>query len=134
MGGQREYFSRAQSVPELRRFYNTFSGTFSENLTTLDAPEPDPSGTGSVLWPKCLSTEGGTPLMLPERHGPRGTMSCHRTGRTELWDDNWSPPLRQRRRYKAGDRPFAQCALFGEMTDVFALSREGWREKPAVYN
>lgn len=132
--GQREYFSRAQSVPELRRFYTTYPGTFRENTETLDRGDTEVQGDGSLLYPKCLSTEGGTPLMLPERHGPLGSMKCHRTGRTEFWDDSWMPPLRQRSRFNVSDRPFAPCALFGEVTDVFANSREGWGEKPAIAN
>merc|ERR1719215_2278635 len=128
--GQRDYFMKAQSVPELRRFYETYQGTFGENLQTLDRGDVEVQGKGSLMFPKCLSTEGGTPLMLPERHGPLGTMKNHRTARTDFWDDNWMPPLRQRSRFNPGDRPFAQAALFGEMTDSFALSREGWGVKP----
>mmetsp|Transcript_65858 Transcript_65858/g.182511 ORF Transcript_65858/g.182511 Transcript_65858/m.182511 type:complete len:435 (+) Transcript_65858:88-1392(+) len=126
--GLRAYFSTSQSLPELQRYYDTYPEAFRAHRARLMAPpEPEPA---CAIWPKSLSTEGGTPLMLPTRHEPRGLMRDHRTGRVELWDDNWSPPRRVKSRYKPGDKPYAPRALFGELTDVFALSREGLGVKP----
>mmetsp|Transcript_43804 Transcript_43804/g.88334 ORF Transcript_43804/g.88334 Transcript_43804/m.88334 type:complete len:428 (-) Transcript_43804:129-1412(-) len=124
----REYFSTSQSVPELRSFYDTYPDAFKKHRARMDAPS-SPEAT-CALWPKSVSTEGGTPLLLPKRHEPRGLMRHHRTGEVALWDDNWSPPIRLKSRFKPGDKPYAPKALFGELTDVFALSREGIGVKP----
>jgi len=126
--GLREYFSPSQSLPELKRFYETYPGTFRAHHTRLEAP-PSPEVT-CALWPKSISTEGGTPLNLPKRHEPQGSMRDHRTSKVQLWDENWSPPIRLKARFRPGDKPYAPRALFGEVTDAFALSREGIGVKP----
>lgn len=67
----REYFSTSQSVPELRSFYDTYPDAFKKHRARMDAPS-SPEAT-CALWPKSVSTEGGTPLLLPKRHtGLRG--------------------------------------------------------------
>jgi len=126
--GKREFFSRSQSVPELKAFYETFPQTFAKQRGRMEETHPAPQRC--ALWPKSLSTEGGMPLTLPTRHEPRGTMRNHDTGSPEQWDDHWSYPVRLRSRHSPGDRPCAPRALFGELTDAFALAREGAGVRP----
>lgn len=112
--GQREYFMRAQSLPQLSRFFDEFAhtDTFQRHRRALDLPPKQPNT--AALLPRCLSSEGGTPLMLPGRHGPSGAMRDHKTGRPAIWEDIFVLPVRFRERDRLGDRPLAPRALFGQ--------------------
>jgi len=116
--GTREYFLRAQTDHELDRFYDTFNstGTFTKQKRALNNPETQ--RRYAALLPKVLSSEGGTPQTMPERHGPAGTMRHHKTGKIAIWEDNFITPERFRRRTKAADRPLAPRATFGEVRDA----------------
>eukprot|EP00928_Gymnodinium_smaydae_P073886 TRINITY_DN569_c1_g1_i1.p1 TRINITY_DN569_c1_g1~~TRINITY_DN569_c1_g1_i1.p1 ORF type:complete len:468 (+),score=88.12 TRINITY_DN569_c1_g1_i1:37-1440(+) len=109
--GRREYFLRSQSDSQLRRFYEEHKG-FEKHLRALDMPEESASGACKLV-PKILSSEGGTPLTLPGRHNPGGTMTNF-CGEVTLWEDYWVTPLRYRVRDRPGDRPIAERATFSE--------------------
>lgn len=123
--GQREYFSKAQSMPELRRFFDDFShtDTFKRQSRVLDAPLEKP--VSPSLLPRFLSSEGSTPLTLPGRHAPDGTMLHHKTGRLTIWEGNFVLPVRFRSRDRLGDRPLAPRALFGLAMDAAPSARSG---------
>lgn len=109
--GKRRYFSRPQSVPELARWCGNYIGCEKKQMQ-LSLPPP-PKGT-SALFPKILSSEGGTPLMMPERHNPGGIMRSHRTGEQAVWEEHWQVPARFKQRPRAGDRPIRSRAFFSE--------------------
>lgn len=116
--GKRDYFMRPQSLDELSIFYKQFEEGFERHKADLAKPRPTPARC--ALFPRILSTEGGTPMMLPERHNPGGTSRDHDTGLMQAWEDNWVPPLRLRHRDRAGDRPLAIRATFPELSDSLA--------------
>eukprot|EP00929_Paragymnodinium_shiwhaense_P062131 TRINITY_DN31015_c0_g1_i1.p1 TRINITY_DN31015_c0_g1~~TRINITY_DN31015_c0_g1_i1.p1 ORF type:complete len:352 (+),score=47.33 TRINITY_DN31015_c0_g1_i1:86-1057(+) len=114
--GARQYFSKAQTKEELRRFYKQHY-RFEKHAADMD--KPPEAKPGAALLPKSLSSEGGTPLSLPGRHGPAGSMTHHETGEVWGWEDNWVPALRFRNRSMAGRpntyyRPLADMSLFSE--------------------
>jgi hypothetical protein len=114
--GIREYFGRAQSMPELKRFWKAHDGkTFNKHVSALETEPPEPPRC--PIFPKCLSTEGGTPNNLPERHSPGGTMTDFNFGHRTIWEDNWSTPMRYKTRFNAVDRPLASKATFGVIND-----------------
>lgn len=109
--GKRFYFSRQQSLPELSNFYTAHTG-FGKHAHAMNSSTPAP--VRCALFPKCQSSEGGTPMTFPERHTPGGTMLDHATGRRALWEDRWATPLRFSRRGKPSDRPMSPRATFSE--------------------
>jgi len=114
--GLREYFSRQQSMPELRRFWEAHGRTFRNHLEALDKkPSTAPC---SKLFPKQLSTEGGTPMTLPQRHSPGGSMHDLLTGEVVAWHDYWTPPARYRRPFDKQHRPLLPFETFGDVKDA----------------
>jgi len=82
-------FSRPQSLPELRRFYRTYSG-FHNNLEKLESPEP--------VKPKpVLSTDSVVALSMPgsDRHVPGGKMRNLR-GEEVPWQEQTPRALKKR--------------------------------------
>lgn len=57
---------------------------------------PPASAPPCKLFPKSLSTEGGSPMTLPQRHSPGGSMRDLLSGEIVAWHDYWSPPARYR--------------------------------------
>jgi hypothetical protein len=116
---RREYFMREHSLPELRRFYKTFNG-FDRHLDKMAAPPP-PRPT-SAMWPKSLSSEGGTPLLQPGRHSPAGTMLGHPNSSTDgfvtLWEEHWQTPKRLSEHGRPYHNPLAPRATFPALTDA----------------
>ncbi|CAJ1430558.1 unnamed protein product [Effrenium voratum] len=120
--GLREYFSRQQSMPELRRFWEAHGRTFRNHLEALDKkPSTAPC---SKLFPKQLSTEGGTPMTLPQRHSPGGSMHDLLTGEVVAWHDYWTPPARYRRPFDKQHRPLLPFETFGDVKDASARASE----------
>lgn len=78
----RTYFSRAQSLPELTRYYNSHRG-FQDQKKRMKQPEPG-------RYQAVLSTDT-VPSSLAERHVPGGLMVGHRN-KVKLWDDHWQTP------------------------------------------
>mmetsp|Transcript_54714 Transcript_54714/g.127652 ORF Transcript_54714/g.127652 Transcript_54714/m.127652 type:complete len:431 (-) Transcript_54714:173-1465(-) len=114
--GMRLYFQREQSLPELRRFWEGHSGsTFRKHLDAFSSPPK--TAPASKLFPKSLSTEGGCPMMLPERHSPGGSMRDLLTGEVVAWQDYWTPPARYRRPFHKQDRPLLPFETFGDVVD-----------------
>jgi len=103
--GERTYFSRVQSAPQLARFYATHAG-FERQYEMLRSPPP--SRRLKVVSTDTLDVE----LTDPGRHLPRGTMRDHGTDEIALWEDRWQTPLRFRTRFRVTDRPIAPHALF----------------------
>eukprot|EP00933_Yihiella_yeosuensis_P083699 TRINITY_DN97950_c0_g1_i1.p1 TRINITY_DN97950_c0_g1~~TRINITY_DN97950_c0_g1_i1.p1 ORF type:complete len:477 (-),score=72.15 TRINITY_DN97950_c0_g1_i1:411-1790(-) len=114
--GTREYFFVDQTKHELIRFWEAHDGnTFRPHLEALSKPAI--KFRNSKLFPKVLSTEGGTPMTLPERHEAGGTMRSTTTDEVVQWEDNFVTPLRFRCRNSPMDRPLAQKATFGDIND-----------------
>lgn len=90
---KRSYFSRAQSLPELLRHYESHRG-FHANREKLNQQEPRRK-------PPVLSTDTGAE-MLPTRAVPGGYMRNAVTGRRQLWEDHWQAPLCMRSKYQPG--------------------------------
>lgn len=84
--GQRSYFSKTQSLPELQRFYETHRG-FNRMAERLTRPE-------AKAKPAVLSNErNGEIYMARSEPGSRdGWMRHPITGRVELWEDHWQTP------------------------------------------
>jgi len=81
--GQRNYFMRHQSFPELKRHYDTHRG-FTNHKRALATPEPPRKSP-------VLSTDNGI-QMLPSRSIPGGWMKNKATCREEMWQDYWQTP------------------------------------------
>jgi len=114
--GLREYFSRQQSMPELKRFWEAHYGsTFKRHLEAHY--NPPASAPPCKLFPKSLSTEGGSPMTLPQRHSPGGSMRDLLSGEIVAWHDYWSPPARYRRPFHLQDRPLLPFETFGDVVD-----------------
>lgn len=81
---RKQYFSRYQTEPELKLFYDMHVG-FADHAKRLSRPE-DPK-------PKIvLSTESEkTRPMLPGRHVPAGRMP-NKSGKPVAWTDAWQTP------------------------------------------
>jgi len=115
--GLREYFSRQQSMPELKRFWEAHDGsTFRKHLEAHYSPPA--SAPSCKLFPKLLSTEGGSPMMLPQRHSPGGSMRDLLSGEIVAWHDYWSPQARYRRPFHLQDRPLLPFETFGDVVDA----------------
>jgi len=98
--GERNYFTKTQSLPQLSQFYSTHVG-FETQLERLNAPAPPKEL-------RVLSTDT-QPVANKNRHRPAGSMREHLhgapSGDIALWEDNWQTPLRYKARFKVGDRP-----------------------------
>jgi len=91
--GQRQYFSRPQSLPELTRYFDTHRG-FKTATKQLAQPLP--------MKPRApLSTDTGFEL-LPDRSSPAGTMRDRRTGKVQKWRDDWQTPAAVKMHYQPG--------------------------------
>lgn len=90
--GQRTYFSRPQSMPELQRFYSTRPG-YGSHLKRLQSPE-------RKVKQMVLSGEGNAP-MDEGRHEPGGTMKSTE-GLTTFWNNFWQPTATEMWRYTPG--------------------------------
>jgi Ca2+-binding EF-hand superfamily protein len=103
--GERIYFSRSQSLPQLRRFLANHAGCERQHqrLTTPSLPKRL----------KVVSTDTTDDVMTdPGRHRPGGYMCEHDSGETVLWEDRWQTPLRFKRRLGVAHRPLAPHSLF----------------------
>jgi Ca2+-binding EF-hand superfamily protein len=89
-GGQREMFSRAQSLPELGRYYELHRG-FAQNSVRFKT-QPELRRHKAVL-----STES-IPSMTPSRDVSGGTMRHPLSGRTMKWNDHWQEPAGMKKR------------------------------------
>lgn len=86
------YFSRPQSMPELKRYYKARRG-FKDHLRRLDQPEP----------PKLRPVISAVTMpMIVSRHVPGGSMRSPETGKRTQWVDNWQVPLQLKDKYQAG--------------------------------
>mmetsp|Transcript_43664 Transcript_43664/g.100756 ORF Transcript_43664/g.100756 Transcript_43664/m.100756 type:complete len:393 (-) Transcript_43664:77-1255(-) len=108
--GERLYFSRPHSLPELQRMYTKYAG-FEGQLQRLEAPEKKKK-VHCELCPQILSGEGGTPLTLPGRHSRKGSMRNPATGQKVPWEDQWQMPTRFLNTNNFANRPLAPGALF----------------------
>eukprot|EP00929_Paragymnodinium_shiwhaense_P112340 TRINITY_DN80597_c0_g1_i1.p1 TRINITY_DN80597_c0_g1~~TRINITY_DN80597_c0_g1_i1.p1 ORF type:complete len:447 (-),score=76.71 TRINITY_DN80597_c0_g1_i1:50-1390(-) len=96
--GLRNYFSKPQSLPELRRYYCTHKGFLKHRA--LGAAIPEAPRKSPVL-----STHMETPL--PYRHEPAGTMKKRAvSGPIVKWEDEWLTPVYLKPRYKPGSLDF----------------------------
>eukprot|EP00927_Polykrikos_kofoidii_P078423 TRINITY_DN75245_c0_g1_i1.p1 TRINITY_DN75245_c0_g1~~TRINITY_DN75245_c0_g1_i1.p1 ORF type:complete len:458 (-),score=87.12 TRINITY_DN75245_c0_g1_i1:51-1424(-) len=116
--GRRTYFSKAQSDGQLRRFFSDHEG-FEKQIAVLDEGGKPPPEPRCALFPSVLSSAGGTPMTLPGRHNPGGTMRDNATKQISRWEDNFVLPLRYRCRSFPGYpnayyRPLADRATFSE--------------------
>lgn len=91
--GQRSYFSRPQSLPELARYYECHRG-FKQASRRLALPEEPKKTT-------VLSTDTGVEMM-PSRSVPAGSMRDCRTGKVQRWKDYWQTPACIRTQYQPG--------------------------------
>jgi len=105
--GERTYFSKSQSLPQLGHFYQTFQG-FERQHRVLSAAAPPRKL-------RVLSTDT-MEVFNPERHAPGGEMREHiegsPCGEVNLWEDNWQTPLRYKSRLRPGTRPLPHFAFF----------------------
>eukprot|EP00931_Biecheleriopsis_adriatica_P111012 TRINITY_DN8534_c0_g1_i2.p1 TRINITY_DN8534_c0_g1~~TRINITY_DN8534_c0_g1_i2.p1 ORF type:complete len:455 (-),score=69.45 TRINITY_DN8534_c0_g1_i2:103-1446(-) len=76
-------FSQVQSEEELRKWYMKRLKHFDSQYDKLDIPEPP-------KWRSNLSAD--QPPLLPEKHRVDGRMRNKRTGKRELWNDQWQTP------------------------------------------
>lgn len=106
--GQRQYFTKTQSLPALKRFYNTHTG-FGAQLKQLDRPK-EPKEI------RVVSTDT-QPVFNKQRHKPGGAMKEHLNGAPRgelaLWEDSWQTPLRYKARFRACDRPVPAYGFLG---------------------
>lgn len=89
-GGQRNYFSRQQSLPELGRYFERRRGFEANYDRFQNQPE-------IRRHKAALSTES-VPSIMPERDKGGGTMKNPISGRTMLWNDHWQEPRSMRKR------------------------------------
>jgi len=105
--GERNYFTKTQSLPQLSRFYGTHMG-FETQLERFNAPAPPKE--------KMVLSTDTQPVFNKDRHQPGGTMREHLHGApcgdSCFWEDNWRTPLRYRARFKVGDRPVPAGSFF----------------------
>jgi Ca2+-binding EF-hand superfamily protein len=90
--GQRNYFMRHQSLPELKRHFDTHRG-FTNHRKAFATPEQRKKSP-------VLSTDSGI-SMLPERSKSGGWMK-NRDGKQETWQDYWQTPKCMINRVKPG--------------------------------
>lgn len=105
--GERNYFMKTHSLPQLSRFYSTHNG-FETQFERLNTPAPP-----KEKWVLSTDTQ---PVFNKERHQPGGAMREHLHGApcgdVGLWEDNWQTPLRYRSRFKVSDRPVPAGSFF----------------------
>lgn len=95
--GQRKYFSRPQSMPELKRFYNTYAG-FEDQNQRLRMPRP------RRKLVVCSTEIRPEQDISPGRHVPDGWMRDKRS-KVVLWNNAWVPThaeLAQQKRIDTG--------------------------------
>jgi Ca2+-binding EF-hand superfamily protein len=80
----KHYFSAPQTLPELERFYKTYSG-FDRHLTSLKSSDPP---VPLRAEPHNLSTASKQMEVNPERALPGGTAKTSK-GDPILWDNDW---------------------------------------------
>jgi hypothetical protein len=90
--GERRYFSRPQTLPELSRFYSTRTG-YTSHLKKLQSPE-------EKQRQMVLSGEAEAPIDK-ERHEPGGSMRS-REGMTIFWNNHWQPTASEMWKYTPG--------------------------------
>lgn len=98
--GQRNYFTKAQSLPELRRHYKTHRGC-KDLLQALSKPQMKQK-------PPVLSSEKSGEIALP-RSAPgtrHGFMKSRETGKVEHWEEFWQAPKCVREYYQPGTLSF----------------------------
>lgn len=104
---ERDYFSKAQSMPQLNHFYATYSG-FEQHQRALSTPDPPKKL-------RVLSTDT-MEVFNAQRHEPGGSMKEHLQGAPRgdvaLWEDNWQISKRFKTRLRASDRPLPPHAFF----------------------
>lgn len=88
---RRNYFMRPQSLPELRRHYDSHKG-FAANRKKLVLPEPKSAPSRSAAF-------------NPELALPGGTMRA-KTGEVKQWEDHWQTPLCVKRKVRPGTLDF----------------------------
>lgn len=98
--GQRDYFQKAHSLPELKRYYKTHRGC-KDLLQAVSRPAMKPK-------PPVLSSEKNGDICLPRsvpgtRHG---FMRNFETGKPETWDEFWQTPKCVREFYQPGTLSF----------------------------
>mmetsp|Transcript_87206 Transcript_87206/g.154459 ORF Transcript_87206/g.154459 Transcript_87206/m.154459 type:complete len:373 (+) Transcript_87206:71-1189(+) len=98
--GQRDYFMKFQSLPELKRYYDTHRG-FREMSVVMSQPE-------EKIKTPVLSSERKGELSLPRsvpgsRHG---FMKNSETGKPEYWDEFWPTPKCVKSFYQPGTLSF----------------------------
>lgn len=118
--GQRNYFSRSQTLPQLRHYYSTNKG-FELLNKKIDGPEPPKKmrvlSTDTACCPLYSSSSTDKSEVFNwRRHAPGGTMREHvmgsPCGEEGLWEDRWQTPMRYKSRFRASDRPIGSHALF----------------------
>jgi len=95
--GERAYFSKSSSLPELTRFYESHRGFRLQRTALAAAPSPQHKNV--------LSTDCG-PVLLPRRHAPGGTMRHQATGKSMQWEDQWQTPPAAKSRFSPGSLDF----------------------------
>jgi len=90
--GQRSYFTRHHSLPELKHHYETHRGFKQHRRAACHTP--DPKRKSPVLSNAAEST-------LPGRHVVGGTMRS-KTGEVKTWLDRWQDPVYLKPRYRPG--------------------------------
>lgn len=98
--GLRNYFTKVQSLPELKRYYQTHRG-FRDQHEILSQPEVK-------IKPPVLSSEKKGEMSLPRSvPGTRdGWMRNPISGKKELWEDHWQTPKCVRQYYQPGTLQF----------------------------
>jgi len=98
--GQRDYFMKFQSLPELKRYYDTHRG-FRDMSVLMSQPEIKQKTP-------VLSSERKGELSLP-RSAPgtrHGWMKNPDTGKAEHWDEFWPTPKCVKQYYQPGTLQF----------------------------
>jgi len=98
-GSRRTYFMRPQSLPELRRHFDTHTG--------LDANRKKLLAPAEKQKMKVLSTDSGRSFAFNEHLAkPGGTMKHHQTGQPKQWEDMWQTPKCVKKKIKPGSLDF----------------------------
>lgn len=108
--GERYYFSRPSNEREIEHFYSRYRGFGAHKRRLRIPPKPLKRGV--------LSSEGGTPVMMPERHVPGGSMRDWYSSEVVQWESLWQTPLRYSHRLNAAHRPWAPRATFSEPSRI----------------